>query len=257
MECRRDGSATLRGLAPSGALLLCGMLLATPARAPAQGTATVQGRVTTDDGRPVQGADVRVGDEARTLTDGNGAFRLSGLSSGRHTVTVSYLGFQTARKRLKLEAGESRRLSIGLSREAIEVAEIVVQVPSRRRVWARRMFSDLIRQHGHLLSRRQIEERDPNRTSDLLLRIPGISVLGTREDGIGRRVVVRCGGRPREPSLYLDGGLMPDLDIDAIPPDQIAALGVVRGPSVSTLTPGCGAVVIVTRAMLASGDPAR
>lgn len=231
-------------------LVTLSLLLWTAAPGISQESAALSGQVTADDGQPVEGAVVHLTDSTRTLTDEGGAFRFSDLSAGEHSLRVEYLGFETARERVRLGAGESGTVSISLSREAIEVAKLVVDVPARRRTWIRNSLEGLIRRHGTLLTQQDIAERNPYRTSDLFRRIPGIYVRGFNEDGVGNRVVVRCYGRSREPTVYLDGGMMPDLDVDMIPPEQIAALGVVRGPSISARTPGCGAVVIVTRAMV-------
>lgn len=230
--------------------LALGVVLGTAAPGISQESATLQGRVAADDGEPVEGAAVQLTESRQTLTDERGAFRFSDLAPGEHSVRVEYLGFETARERVRLGEGESGTVSVSLSREAIEVAKLVVEVPSRRRTWVRNQFEGLIRRHGTLLTRREIEERNPHATSDLFRRIPGIHVRGFKEDGFGNRVVVRCHGRSYEPTIYLNGGRMPDFDVDMIPPEEIAALGVVRGISASTRTPGCGAVVIVTRAVV-------
>lgn len=229
--------------APVLLLLLCG-------HAAAQQSGTIQGRVLTDDDRPVEGATVRLGDERRTLSSESGAFEFTDVRADGRSLRVDYLGFETARKRIRLDPGETRSISFSLDRDAVEVADLVVEVPRRRRTWVRSTFDGLIRRHGTLVTEREIADWNPYRTSDLLQRFADIQIRGLNEAGIGNRVVVRCHGRLREPTVYLDGAVMPDLDVDAIPPEQIAALGVVTGPSVSALSPSCGAVVILTKGMI-------
>lgn len=240
---------TRAGAIPAGAAAACLLLTASlPAIAQQEG-ASVRGTVTSEDGDPVEAATVILADSIRTLTDASGQYAIAGLPPGSYSLRVEYLGFETVRESVRLRAGESRTFSTSLGRDVIEVANLVVEVPRRRRRWVRGMFDDLLRHHGHLFTRRDIAERDPLRTSDLLRRLPGVHVRGWSETGFGNRVVVRCGGREREPTVYLDGGMMPDLNVDQIPPEQIAAIGLVRGPTVSTMIRGCGAVVILTRAM--------
>lgn len=253
-SCRRSGAAPSLVARHAPFLLTVFLLLSAPPAA-AQGAPSVRGVVRTDDGRPVKGAEVRLGDSARTLTGESGTFRFSGVPPGEHTLRVDYLGFETERRRIRVATDESRRVSVTLNRDVIEVAEIVVQVPRDRRARVRSMFDDLIRQHGHLLTRREIDRRNPFRTSDLLRRVPDVYVRGLRDGGFGNRVVVRCAGRSTEPTVYLNGGRVPGLGIDQIPPEQIAALGVVTGPAITTVTRGCGAVFIVTRDMLLRGRP--
>lgn len=236
------------GLRASGFAFCLLIIAALPAGA--QETASLRGTVTTPDGSPVGGARVLAGDSAIAITEADGSYRLTGLPAGRLTVRIEYLGFESARTRLRLTGGESSTYSPSLRREAVEVADLVVQVPQRRRRWVRGMFRSVIRGHGDLITRREIEELQPYRTSDLLARLSNVHVRGLDERGTGNRLVVQCFGQEQEAAVYLDGGLMPDINVDDIPPDQIAALGVVRGPSVSALVPGCGAVLIVTRGMV-------
>lgn len=250
MRTGRNARRSLRAVGLGASGLACCLLLVAADPAGAQETAVLRGTVTTSDGSPVGGARVLAGDSAIAITEANGSYRLTDLPAGRLTVRIEYLGFETVRTRLRLTAGESRTYSPSLRREAIEVADLLVEVPRRRRRWVRGMFRSVIRGHGDLISRREIEELQPSRTSDLLARLPNLYVRGLAERGTGNQLVVRCFGREQEPAVYLDGGLMPDLNVDDIPPDQIAALGVVRGPSVSALVPGCGAVLIVTRGMV-------
>lgn len=235
---------------PRSALIICCLLLLVALPGAAQEPASVRGTITTEAGRSVEGATVYLTDARRTLTSESGAFVFSNVTAGEYTLRVEYLGFETLRRGVRVSTGETRVVSLSLERDAIEVAELLVQVPRRRRSWVRNALDGVLRHHGTLLTQREIEEQNAGRTSDLLNRFPDVEVRGWKEDGFGRRVLVRCFGRLQEPTVYLDGGVMPNIDADLIPPEDIAALGVVTGPSVSAMTPGCGAVVILTKGMV-------
>ncbi|HEX5634560.1 MAG TPA: TonB-dependent receptor plug domain-containing protein, partial [Gemmatimonadales bacterium] len=86
-------------LALAGAVLLTSRLVA-------QQSASLAGTVKDPAGDPIPDARVRVIEAAReATTDAAGAFRLAGLPSGTHRVTVIRVGFQPATHRVDLRAG--------------------------------------------------------------------------------------------------------------------------------------------------------
>lgn len=84
-------------------------------------------------GRPLGDAEVRiVGLGRSTLTDSTGAYRLRGLEPGEDSVTVEYLSGRARTEYVWLGAGMVTRLDVELRPEAVEVAELQVEVEGNR-----------------------------------------------------------------------------------------------------------------------------
>lgn len=108
-------------------------LVAGPQIAVAQGptssqAATMQGVVQdADTGQSLPLANVAlVGTSRGATTDDSGAYRITDVPPGRYTVVVSYVGFETYRRTLQLEAGETRTLDIRLRAAELEARGVTV-----------------------------------------------------------------------------------------------------------------------------------
>lgn len=86
-------------------------------------TGAVSGLVTTDDFLPIQGALVAIlGADAdlETTTSDSGAFVLSNVPPGTHTLAVQKLGFESAAQSVQVAAGEEVEVEIQLNSVAVE-----------------------------------------------------------------------------------------------------------------------------------------
>jgi len=101
-------------------------------------TAVMSGRVTSQDGTPLQGVRVRIESPAllgprNAVTDANGQFRTSVLPGGEYTVTYILDGYLTRRLTTRLVAGQVGNASVrltkmGVMEETIEVTGGQAQV---------------------------------------------------------------------------------------------------------------------------------
>ncbi len=94
-------------------------------------TQTIRGIIIDQDSKiPLIGASVSIltmGGQQGTTSDMDGHFALRDVPVGRHSLEVSYLGYETARlENLTLGAGKELVLTIGLQESVIQVAEAVV-----------------------------------------------------------------------------------------------------------------------------------
>jgi hypothetical protein len=117
-------------------VMMCAALVLAlaPARALAQETATVSGRVLNPGGEPVEGAAVTAtpaaGGRARRASSGqDGAYRITGLAPGAWTFRATRLGFAPAVEEVAVRAGE-QRVDLGLADAAVVLDP--VEVRSRR-----------------------------------------------------------------------------------------------------------------------------
>ncbi len=105
--------------------------------AAAQETGTLTGRIATDDGMALFGANVAVAGDAieelrGTTSDGEGAFRIDGLPPGVYEVTASFLGYESVTTAgVMIRGGETTTLDIGLAATTL-IGEQVVVSASRK-----------------------------------------------------------------------------------------------------------------------------
>ena len=106
--------------------------------AAAQETGSLAGRIATDDGMALFGANILVGgdaiDELRgTTSDGEGAFRIDGLPPGVYEVTASFLGYESVTTAaVTVRGGETTRLDIGLAATTLIGQQVVVSASRKQ-----------------------------------------------------------------------------------------------------------------------------
>ncbi|MDD9948618.1 MAG: carboxypeptidase regulatory-like domain-containing protein, partial [candidate division Zixibacteria bacterium] len=100
--------------------------------ATAQETGSLAGRVASDDGMALFGANVAVAGDAiegvrGTTSDGEGAFRIDGLPPGVYEVTASFLGYASATTAgVMIRGGETTTLHLGLAATTLIGQQVVV-----------------------------------------------------------------------------------------------------------------------------------
>lgn len=226
---------------------------ATFPRSSSDTTATLIGTVASaQTGSTVQRARVLLPGLARgALTDGEGKFRLTDLPPGLHNAKVAYFNFSTNQRPVRLEPGKTTRVTFLLDRNVLEVAELRVEVDRAERE-DRELEGFYRRQKrgfGIFITREDIEERNPQRTSDMFRGHPSVYVSQTRFDRaqvfIGR-AVDRC-----RPDLWIDGTLTKSYYVDDIDPGAVKAIEIYRRttetpPEFTRTNTGCGTILIWT-----------
>ena len=224
-------------------------------RAADDSTATLVGKVVSAmTGGPLEGARVVLTSSGRgAFTDSAGDFRIADVPAGFvDTVEVSLIGFAEQTAPLRLQAGATSRAVFSLSETVLRVSDIEVEV---ERSPLRYTLSEFERRrktaNGYFVTPEMIERQDPVYPSDILRRVPGVSV-GARVQGEAEirfvHSTVNC-----YPNLYLNGTFWPRHNLDELSPEQILALEVYRGTSEVPLRfqgPGradCGVIVVWTR----------
>ncbi|MDH5761063.1 MAG: TonB-dependent receptor [Gemmatimonadota bacterium] len=118
-----------RTLLLSTLILLGGISL--PHDAMAQ-TGTITGRVTSQDGSAIAGAQVSVtGTGMGTLSNARGAFLILNVPAGSHTVQVQSIGYETVEATVSVTAGGTATHSFRLGESAVAIADVSVTVGSR------------------------------------------------------------------------------------------------------------------------------
>ena len=89
---------------------------------------TVSGTVTDGQtGDPLPGANVRVAATSLgAATNSDGSFSISGVPTGEQVVTVSFVGYQEARRTVNVSAGETTTVNFNLAPDQAALEEVVV-----------------------------------------------------------------------------------------------------------------------------------
>jgi hypothetical protein len=205
------------------------LLFATPvlAQTPRDTTAHITGTVTSIfDGKPLTDVLVAVpAAKAFTVTDSTGRFDLAGLPAGTQTIRVAHRDGRMQEYRAVLKSGKTKRLSIILDVEAVDLAPIVVQASWADTRWgmagfyARRRYG-----FGRFYTAADIAQRNAESLRGLIASA-GVSygcvgaACGSVTFARGRRCLL---------SVYLNGVPAWPGDEDYIDPRDVAGVEVYR-----------------------------
>ncbi|MGQ0714483.1 MAG: carboxypeptidase regulatory-like domain-containing protein [Gemmatimonadaceae bacterium] len=218
-----------------------------------RGPGRLTGTVLDESERPVSGAVVelwRTGLSA--TTDEAGRFELSSLPVGTQSLVVRRIGFAPQQFPVQVASRSPSLTTVVLEKpvrmlDAVRVSATALY--SRRQAELERRRR---RGWGHFITREDLERSGGSQLSDLLRRVPGVSVYSSPT---GNVVVFRRGSTmsgPCRPTVYLDGmrlGDQEDLDFLA----NVSTLEAVEVYTSSIQAPpefwgtGCGSLVLWTR----------
>ena len=222
----------------------------------------ILGRVQDQDwGQVIRGVEVGIKDtDFRAETDARGYFRIRDIPWGQYTLVFDHPSYGHSEQTLSVIGGRSHDLEVHLPPEAIEMAPIVVKVRPRR--W----FGDMEGLHdriesgvGHIMTRTQIDERQPLHLGDMLRAVPGVDVVqrGSSLSGgfeVSMRNAQNMMGQICPPAVWIDGQKWrdPASAYTEIQGNDLEVVEVYKGPAE---VPGefldsaasCGAVIVWTR----------
>jgi len=184
------------------------------------------------------------------MTDHEGRFVIQDVRPILDTVQIQYFGFTPAETTIQLEPGRVTNAVFLLSQSVLEVAELKVEI---RRTMSGKMrgFEERRRKgFGYFITPEQIEHRQPQRSTDMLRGVPGVTVGASLALGPAP-VHFRGGSTSRcEPKLYLDGQPMSQMAFDDITAGDLMAIEIYKGASempAQWATGACGLLVVWTK----------
>lgn len=234
------------------------MVLLTSQIALAQ-TGTIIGQVTdAATGETIPGANILVTElERGAASDVDGNFQIINIPVGTYSVTATFVGFQTFRQTVQVQAGQELVLNIALEEGAIGLDELVV---SGYAVQSKREIS------GSISSVRSQDIQDvtlQNPESLLQGRAAGVNVTSTSGNPGGAfRVSIRGNGSVNaatEPLYIVDGvqisfaqqsGLTSTSPLNSINPDDIESIEILKDASSAAIygaEAAAGVVIITTK----------
>lgn len=187
-----------------GSVLLLSLypfLQATPAVA--QTTSLVEGTISNVNGLPITGAEITLGDRARTIqrtavTNTSGFYQIPALAPGTYLLAVAHTGFKAQSLAFELTLNHTLRLDL-----VLEIGQIQGEVTIR--FDARGLETDTAAV-GRIITRQQTQEMPLNGRNylDLLQLVPGVAVNRGADHGSDTAVPV-LGERAGNTGFLLDG----------------------------------------------------
>lgn len=193
-------------------------------------SATIRGRVLDAENHILTGAVVYIEDlKVGTVSDVNGYYTITNVAPGDHMVEVSYIGFESGKTAVRVEAGETLKHEIILSNGSTAVDEVVVtsvMQGQHRAINAQKNALNMI----DVVSSDQAGKYPDSNIGDALKRISGINVQ--YDQGEARFGQVR--GTPADmSSVTINGDRVPSAEgetrsvqLDLIPTDMIQTIEV-------------------------------
>ena len=226
-----------------------------------RGAGRLKGRVVGTNGRPVAGARLMLwGTGLEAMSDGDGAFSMTNLPGGTHTLEARAVGFTPAQTAVDIVQGapgatEVELMNFGITLDTVRVTGQRLYTSAREREFERRLRTGV----GHVIDEKEIEKRRPQVLTDLLRSVPGVMVLpGQRssEDVFMRGGQAVMGTGLCRPDVLVDGVRV--VNDPLFPFNSIAPTGEIRAVEVyahSSTVPadlaslsGCGVIAIWTGA---------
>ncbi len=240
----------------------------------AQGTGVVRGHVTdAATGRSLTGAQVALqGTRRGALADDQGAYIIRDVPPGTYTVHVENLGFKAVDKQATVQSDATATVNFTMAQEAIAMNELVVTGTVGRTT--KRAIGNSV----STVQASKITEAAPIQNVQELLtaRTPGVTIMSNSgQAGSASKIRIRGAGSLSaglEPVIYVDGirvsngvqdgyntggGLVQGTSaLDAINPEDIESIQVIKGPAAATLygaDAAPGVIQIITKKGRMSG----
>jgi len=174
---------------------------------------------------PLIGVNLKVNNSKGTVTDFNGAYKLS-LSSGSHKIMVSYIGYES--KMIEVDISNNSEKDIFLTEESSELDVVVVSASKFEQKLEEVTVS------VDVIGAKLIDSKNCVTLSDVIRNAPGVQLIDGQLNiragsgwsyGTGSRVLVMIDDMP---VIAADRG---DVDFNLIPMENIEQMEIIKGAS--------------------------
>jgi len=202
-----------------------------PTAADAQSTGKIRGRVIgASSGAPLPGANVIVSNTSQgAATDTDGEFVITGVPVGTHTLTVTYIGYETMTETVEVTESAIASVELEMTKKTLEGEAVTVtgQAKGQTEAINQQIAANSIK---NVVSATKIRELPEANAAEAVGRLPGISLK--REGGEGNKVVIR-GLSPEYNQIKIGGVSMAatdtsnrSVDLSMISPYMLAGIEV-------------------------------
>jgi TonB-linked SusC/RagA family outer membrane protein len=222
----RRGSGLLSALAMA-------LFLALPHGVDAQDTGVIRGTITDQGGQAVSSVQVYLEDtQYGALSAGNGVYQIQNVPAGQYTVVAQRIGYAEHRTEgVTVTAGQTTEVNVQLTREALELAGVVVTGVTEATARANLPFT--VSQVGS----EQIPIPPRSAMSALQGRVAGASVISNSQPGQGDNILLRTPtslSRSNQPLIVVDGVIITGRTMDISNLD-IESIEVVKGAAAASM----------------------
>jgi outer membrane receptor protein involved in Fe transport len=166
----------------------------------AQETGSIEGRVLTRSGQPVEGARIQLdADSLAGRSDATGSYRLVAVMPGTHILVVRALGHELARRQVVVAANEVARVDVELAEAPLLLPDVVVST-NREEVRKAEVPANV-----GVVTAEDIRQARPHHPAEIVGRVPGVLVVDL--GGEGHTVAMRQPINYNPVYAYLEDGV--------------------------------------------------
>jgi TonB family protein len=188
------------------------------------------------------------------VTDERGVFHLTGVSPGTLEIRARRLGFRPESTRIDVHDGGTSSVDLKLPVVAEDLQPVFVRGQKMQYTGRLAGYYERLerRSSGTFVTRDQIDREDPRNLTQLLQRVPGVSLQRLRAGSVG----VRMRDRTCVPLVWLDGTALPmgEADLDGIQPKSLEGIEIYLGSTTAPFqyswirnSASCGTLLLWTR----------
>ena len=142
----------------------------------------ITGEIKTTDGLPAASVTVSVMENGKfAVTDDQGRFSIKNLKDGAYTLEITMTGLSTQSKTVEVRNGEVATVSLVLSENAKQLAEVVVSASQKKLSIGKINIADRdYPQSTGIVTAKIISDQQALRLGDVVKNVPGVSLVQTR-----------------------------------------------------------------------------
>lgn len=196
----------------AAALLFCTEAGAQSTRRAGGGGSSLEGTVTSSDGKPVETASVVLNNSLFTLTDAKGHFKFTNVPAGELDYYVSCLGYTEARGKITLKGDGTDRLNVKLQQRSLSLKGVTVT--ARQQAMGSKSIID----------QDAVRHIQPKSLADMLQLMPGAITVNPTLNNLGQANVREIGSNDNNAlgtAVIIDGTpISNDANLQAIAPTR-------------------------------------
>lgn len=159
---------------------------------------SLYGNVKDTNGKPLMGAHISITElQKSAITDVNGDYSIQGLVANSCMVTISYIGYKSIQKQIKLKKGKRIEVHFIIQEAAAELDDVIVIAKSTTQKLRESVASVSV------LNTKKLYAQN-NNTSDVIKQISGVNVRQKGGFGSGTEVFIN-GMSGKQVKFFLDG----------------------------------------------------
>lgn len=162
---------------------------------------TLQGTIFSESNEALIGAHVYIPEIAKgTIANALGQFQFQNIKSGKYTVEISFLGFETQKLNIEIKDGQTISLKTKLKEGGLQLADLVVSASYDRPV--------------NTLSQTDIKLRPVSTSQDILRMVPGLFIGQHAGGGKAEQIFLR--------GFDIDHGTDIAIEVDGMPVNMVS-----------------------------------